>query len=505
VAAALFAVHPVHVEAVGNVVGQSELWAACGILAAVTAFVHWRRSAVARASWGRRQTLDGVGETTPLVQRLATSLGQELGAENLGGVRHQLVLVALVIGACLAKEHAVVTPALLVLAEVFLVDDPRPWRERCRALRPCALSLSLAVVSYVVVRAHVIGSWAGDRPNVVLEHLSAAARRWTMLGLVSEWTRLLVWPWRLVVEYAPRDIAIHEHFESSLIPSAVLLALILTLVVISVRRRALAGFALLWIAVTLLLVSNLVVPTGILLAERTLFLPSVGAALLAGDAVTRLAAHFGTAPVSSGATRARGRHLAVAAGIGILLVLGAWRSAHRQLVWRSNATVFAQAPLDAPLSYRAHDVFAGLLFDRGDKIGGEREARIALALYPHDPVLYRDLAQEYMRAGMCTPAIPLLRRSIEEPASVETDAHLLLAECLLAEHDPSSARVEVLRGVALGRYAYYGAGYHRLLMAIDSATRGPQRLQGSVAGARATAGGAVPASSATPLSLHPAR
>ncbi len=324
VAAALFAVHPVHVEAVGNVVGQSELWAACGILAAVIAFVRWRRSAVARASWCTRPTLDGVGDTAPRLLRLATPLGKGLGAENLGGLRHQLVLVALVIGACLAKEHAVVTPALLVLAEVFLVDDPRPWRDRWRALRPFVLLLSLAVVSYVVVRAHVIGSWAGDRPNVVLEHLSAAARRWTMLGVVSEWTRLLMWPWRLVVEYAPRDITIHEHFEPSLIPNAVLLALILTLVVIAVRRRALAGFALLWIVVTLLLVSNLIVPTGILLAERTLFLPSVGAALLIGDAVTRLTARFGT---SSGfqqrdartlaPSRSRGRHRHVAGGVGL--------------------------------------------------------------------------------------------------------------------------------------------------------------------------------------------
>ncbi len=295
-----------------------------------------------------------------------------------------------------------------------------------------------------------------------------------MLGLVSDWIRLLVWPARLVVEYAPRDVAIHEHFDLSLLPNAVLLAVVLALAAISVRRRTLAGFALLWIAVTLLLVSNLIVPTGILLAERTLFLPSVGAALLAGDVFTRLAARFGTAPVS-GSARAYRRHLALAAAIAVLLVVGAWRSARRQLVWRSNAALFAQAPLDAPLSYRAHDVYAGLLFDRGDNIGGEREARIALALYPHDPVLYRDLAQEYMHAGLCQPAIPLLRRSIEEPASVETDAHLLLAECLLAVHDPASARLEVLRGVAQGRYVYYGAGYHKLLMAIDSATRSAPR------------------------------
>lgn len=497
VAAALFAVHPVHVEAVGNVVGQSELWAACGVLASVAAFVQWRRSAVAR--WCAVEPVSP--STIGRAGRVTAHLSRGLGAEALDGVSHVLLIIALVIGACLAKEHAVITPLLLVLAEVFLVEDPRPWLERWRALRPFALLLGLAVLTYVVLRAQVIGSWAGDRPNVVLEHLSPAARRWTMLGLVTEWIRLLGWPWRLVVEYAPRDITIYQHFDLALVPHLLLLAFLVALVMIAVHRRAPAGFALLWIAATLLLVSNLIVPTGVLLAERTLFLPSVGAALLAGDVYSRLAPGFESVRVSWTPAHAR-RHLALTGTIALLLLLGAWRSAHRQLVWRSNATVFAQAPIDAPLSYRAHDVYAGLLFDRGDNVGGVREARIALTLYPHDPVLYRDLAQEYMRAGMCDAAVPLLQRSVEEPASVETDARLLLAECLLAEHDPMSARREVLRGVSEGHYHYYGSGYHKVLLAIDSATHAP-RVQGSITGARATADTAAPAVRATPLSFRP--
>jgi hypothetical protein len=454
IAAALFAVHPVHVEAVGNVVGQSELWAACAVVAAVAAYVRWRRSAIS------------LMQASPLRQRGA----RELGADEIGGRPHVLALVALVIGGCLAKEHAVVTPALLAIAEVCVIDDLRPLRERWRALRPLALLLTAAVIVYVAVRTNIVGAFAGDRPNVVLEHLSPAARRWTMLGIVSEWVRLLAWPWHLVVEYAPRDIRIHEHFDVSLIPNAALLALLAVLPVLSPLRHRVAAFGLLWVVVAMLLVSNLIVPTGVLLAERTLFLPSVGAVLLAGAAVAGLAR---SAAFTAIWYRRGRRGLILVAPLALLLVVGAWRSARRQLVWRSNAALFAQAPLDAPLSYRAHDVYAGLLFDHGDAAGGEREARFALALYPHDPVLYRDLAQEYMRAGLCPAAIPLLRRSIAEPGAVETDAHLLLAECLLAQHDPRSARDEVLRGVAHGSYHYYGAGYHKVLLAVDSALTRP--------------------------------
>ena len=49
VAAALFAVHPVHVEAVANVVGQSELLVAVGVLGATILYLRDRREGPLRA------------------------------------------------------------------------------------------------------------------------------------------------------------------------------------------------------------------------------------------------------------------------------------------------------------------------------------------------------------------------------------------------------------------------------------------------------------------------
>ena len=42
-AAAFFAVHPVHVEAVANVVGQSEVWAALLLVSATAMYIGSRR------------------------------------------------------------------------------------------------------------------------------------------------------------------------------------------------------------------------------------------------------------------------------------------------------------------------------------------------------------------------------------------------------------------------------------------------------------------------------
>src|SRR6185437_3355986 len=127
-AAALFAVDPLHVEAVGNVVGQSELWAACGVLGAVVCFVRWRDAAA-------RMRLE---PTTPVggLPGRAVQASAPGSFAAVGGPIHAGVLGAFIALACMAKEHAVVAPALIAAAELWVVSDPRPMRERWRAVRP---------------------------------------------------------------------------------------------------------------------------------------------------------------------------------------------------------------------------------------------------------------------------------------------------------------------------------------------------------------------------------
>jgi hypothetical protein len=462
VAGALFAVHPVHVEAVGNVVGQSELWAALFVIMSLVLYISWRR-----------ETLEGI----PKYARPDVIPP----GDPLGGWGRITVIAGLVALGCAAKEHAIVAPALIAAAELLVVEDPRSWRVRLRALRPTGLLIVAVVLAYAVIRSHIVGAWAGDQPNVVFEHLTPAARRWTMLGVVGEWVRLLVWPAHLVAEYSPPEVRLHQHFDAGLLGSIGLLVALGTLLAVSVRRWPAGAFALAWLAITLLLISNIIVPTGIILAERTLFLPSVGIVMLVGAVVERLGA-VSWNEFAPGA--GMGRRLAMSA-FAIVLVLGLIRSAVRQPVWGGNASLFAQGVRDAPLSYRAHDVYAGHLFEIGDRRDGEREARIALHLYPHDGVLYRDLANEYMRAGLCKPAVPLLKRSIAE-ATMPSDARVLLARCLLVEGDTAGARKQVLLGVAGGPY---GAVYHQVLLSVDSAEtrRQAQQPASPAIEARATA------------------
>ena len=97
-----------------------------------------------------------------------------------------------------------------------------------------------------------------------------------------------------------------------------------------------------------------------------------------------------------------------AAVIGAAMV----RSIQRTTVWRENDRLFRQAVTRFPVRLsRAPSCWARGTFEQKRKREGEAEYRKALALFPYDPFLSYDLAEQYRSVGMCEPAIPLYRWS----------------------------------------------------------------------------------------------
>ena len=104
-------------------------------------------------------------------------------------------------------------------------------------------------------------------------------------------------------------------------------------------------FGLAWIAIGIAPVHNVLVPSGIVLAERTLFLPSVGAMLVVGG-LARGERHHPGPPA-----RAHGDGCMGSSRVTVLL--GASRSWSRYHVWRTQLGLWTQTVIDAPDSYRA--------------------------------------------------------------------------------------------------------------------------------------------------------
>ncbi|HVE77918.1 MAG TPA: tetratricopeptide repeat protein [Gemmatimonadaceae bacterium] len=418
-AAALFAVHPVHVEAVAGAVGLAELLASLAVVAAVAVYVSARRR----------------GDVT-----LA------------GGA----LVAALYVMATLAKEHGVLLPALLAAAELTVVDDRRPWRTRARALATLFVVLTMIGGAYVVARDLVPGVTLADASVAPLARYERTARVYTFLSIVPEWARLFLWPARLSADYSPPAVAVVEHPSLALLPGAAILMIFLALIVAARRRAPVVTFGLVWAAITLALVTNLVVLAGFLLAERTLFLASVGVVLAVGAGVALLRPRLAALPSAP--------RRAAAAAVALLLAAGVTRSALRQRVWRDDETLLARTVADAPLSYRAHWMWSIRLFETGRLAAGEREARIALRLHERDPALHTDLAARYKLAGRCDAAVPLFRSALAlDPW--RNDARLLLLECLFALGEFSAARAEADSGA---RYWPKDPGVARAAVLADS-------------------------------------
>jgi tetratricopeptide (TPR) repeat protein len=379
VVAAFFAVQPVHVEAVANVVGQSELLVALCALPALLLYLRDRER----------------GDLEP---------------------RTIAVMLLLYAVACFSKENGIVLPGLFGMAELTVIRDDRAWGARVRSLRPFYLMLVAVALAFVGIRGHVLAdhNFAGFMPFMpfAVLHTTAWQRVLTAIGIVPEWLRLFYWPAHLSSEYGPPEIEIAQGLSISQLPGFLLLAGLLLLAVLWRRRRPTFSFGVAFICVALLPASNFILPAGIVLAERTLFLPSVGALLALGAVL--LAARDALAE----AGRLDIRLLRAAqTAFALLLIAGAARSTLRTRVWYDNETLFTHAVIDSPQSYRAHYMLGAMYFEKNRRRLGESEYREALQEFPLDPFLAFNLAEQYKLSGSCEPALRLYKLAL----TIESD------------------------------------------------------------------------------------
>ncbi len=344
----LFAVHPVHVEAVANVVGRAELMAALFALLAVYA-------ALVRGSilWST---------------------------------------VALAVG-LLSKENAAVVPGLIVWA--WMLDLGRPTRRRALGFVGAWVGLGVAygVVRWLVLHPHP------QVTSVAPIFLGASALdvRLTAIAAVADVTRLLLVPLTLRVDYSPAERTLVTSFgDPRFLAGAFCVAAWIFFIVLAWKRRERTiAFGLGWIGIALAPVANLFFPIGILLAERTLYLPSVGLVLVAGALLERVP----------------GR--AYALTLGLLTVAGAARTALRVPVWRDNNSLLLSILNDSPASFAGPAQLGEMYLEVRRPTNALGELRRAIGIYAMVPRLYVEAADAAMQLDEYPLADSLLVRQDE--------------------------------------------------------------------------------------------
>lgn len=433
IAGLVFAVHPVHSEPVAWISARNEL--ICGVFMLATLLFHegWRRS-------GRRGAL---------VLALSAFFASLLG-----------------------KEMSITLPALVLFRE---------WeggrREGLRWLRIPAAYAAVAIV-YLLIRTAVLEvlDWGG----APLWH-----RVLTAPGIVVRYLRLLAVPNDLRVFHVVR-------VQESLASGAVLLPLLVVLGVgvgaaLAWRWDRRISHALVWILVTLAPVTG--IPAELapaLMAERYLYVPSIGFALLLGALAARAWRWAGEAAAAgpSLARRAPGFALgtALVAGVSWLGVA----AIQRDRVWADQRTFTQTWVREVPgdhvarvglgVTYETEGRFAdaereyltardlspgyaeahaalGVLYDKmGRMAEAEGAYARALALAPRNAEILYNLGVHHLEVGRLDEAARVFEAVVAlNPASEDAHYNLGLLFELASDRDRSVQHLEKAAAIAPGR------------------------------------------------------
>jgi tetratricopeptide (TPR) repeat protein len=369
----LFAVHPIHTEAVAGVVGRAELLAFLGIAGSGYAYARAREAAL------------GIGRTAAWATAAVLAM----------------------LGGALSKEIGVLAPLVLLFTEALLPLQRFVLRRSRVAIFTFA---GFAIATGVFVALRAAATTPGEAHGFFRD-VSAAERVWTALRVCGDYVALLVWPWRLQADYWLTDVPIASSplEPGVLIGTACLLAMAV-LVVTCRRRRPAVAWGLALFLLMLLPVSNLLFPIGVLKAERILYSPSAGFVTAAsagllwlGDAV-------------------RARRSMPSAAAAVLVLAAALRTWVRNEDWRDNEALARATLKQSPNAPIFNVILGNALAARGERDAARAHYLRALAGAPRlvdvlyqmgnlerDEQHYADAIEYYERALAVQPGlVPVL-------------------------------------------------------------------------------------------------
>jgi len=347
----LFAVHPVHSEAVAALLGRSDLLAAGACLWGFLCYDRARRSSHGMA------------------------------------VLFYLLSLLLFAVACLSKETGVVLAGWVALYEFFGLHSKKPyspWRSGLLLL-PFGLIAAFYLAFMFSLSGPAIaktGWWGGSLQSNFLMGFK----------VFWEYLRLLFFPLHLSPWYvisAPQGL-----WDSKLLLGMLAFLVVLGVFIFSWRRRSLFGFLLGWYLVCYLPLSNLIPINGSMMSERWLYAGSI--AFCIGVAWAWEGGRSRLRP-----SLRRGANLL---GVLILLALSV-RAASAVRVWRTDVSLFGEILLEHPRVSKAH-LWLADSYNQVDSLRqAEKHYRIALALSPDNPEVHADLGILYDKQGRFPDAI----------------------------------------------------------------------------------------------------
>jgi len=412
VSSLLFAVHPLHVEAVTGLVGRAEILAAIGAMLA-------------------------------------------LGCHVAAGSRRPLWIAGAAVGLAIGLLAKEVAAGCLVGLALY---DLARWRAGARPRLAPWVVYAVIVFAYAGARVAVLGLENVASPprlslldNPLVEE-GALARPLVAAAVLARYLLGMVWPAVLSADYSYAQIPMTT--SPLRLDTAVGLAAALSVVLAAAaavwRGRHGVAAALGLFLGSYFVISNAAVLIGTIMAERLFYLPSAGLAIALGLVIP---------------ARLPSRAWVIVGSLTLVLAVRTWT---RNLDWRDELTLFAKTAETSPRSVRAH-VYHGQALEKD----GQHEAALlamerAMAIDREMAWTWNSLAQVYGQ-GDVGRAVQALERAIElEPRLADAHSNLGATYVWLGEYERGIAELEL----ALGLRPHY----HKAELALVEAHLGRGRL-----------------------------
>ncbi len=328
--ALIFAAHPLHTEVVANIKGRDEI-------------------------------------ITLLCSMGGLALSLKIYRLRLKPFYHLLVGVLFLL-ALFSKENAITYLAVLPLAFWFFTQA------NIKAIFVHTLPLLVAIVVFLTIRTSILGADLGSASMELMNnpflkfvngrYISYNTGEWlaTVIFTLGKYLQLLFFPHPLTHDYYPRHIPITTPQDIRFLLSFLAYLALGTFAVLRLPKKDPVSFAILYYLATLSIVSNLFFPIGTNMAERLMYMPSVGFALAVAILLYR------TFPFGVFSTRHWSFYL-----LALVVIAFSVRTITRNLVWKDNFTLFTTDIETSPNSAKLRNAVGGELVVQANKERNEQK------------------------------------------------------------------------------------------------------------------------------------
>ena len=321
----LFALHPLHTEAVANIKGRDEIMSMLGAMLALYASLRF----VSDRKWW-----------------------------------WLLLSFAAMLFGIFSKENAITFLAVVPLS-LWFVEAPKKRGDYLLTLLPLVVATGL----FLAARTHALGGMMNQSTSdlILNNPFVHSTKAQTVATVILTWgiyLRLMLFPHPLTHDYYPHQIEITNFANPVVLLTCLIVIGLIVFALLTLKKKNVASYGILFFIITFSITSNLLFNVGTFMNERFLFTSLLGFTLIVAFLIQKLQK-----------TTVSGKVMTVS--IILLCLLYGGRTAARNLVWHDDITLFTTDVKTSKKSIKCNVSAGGSYLKLYDQTGKKKYLKLA--------------------------------------------------------------------------------------------------------------------------------